>query len=238
MIRGIQLLMNVRKDGGLNMLKRNWRWIVALLIAFFYIRVSGYSLITLLLVVGTVFIIWGLFGSSKKKKRPAEIPDLSKELEAHYEESGMTPSEITFFRQTMNQTKTEISQLQQNMQQTAKLKSIDLRHDTVKAAKALFKELVKEPHRLHEASQFLYTHLPNLIDLTNKYIEINDHEIKNKQTYAKLEESAVIIDQLASLIAQDYQKFVSDDLDDLDVELSIAKQSLKRDNELERESNK
>ena len=86
MIRGIQLLMNVRKDGGLNMLKRNWRWIVALLIAFFYIRVSGYSLITLLLVVGTVFIIWGLFGSSKKKKRPAEIPDLSKELEAHYEE--------------------------------------------------------------------------------------------------------------------------------------------------------
>ena len=237
MIRGIQLLMNVRKDGGLNMLKRNWRWIVALLIAFFYIRLSGYSLITLLLVVGTVFIIWGLFGSSKKKKRPAEIPDLSKELEAHYEESGMTPSEITFFRQTMNQTKTEISQLQQNMQQTAKLKSIDLRHDTVKAAKALFKELVKEPHRLHEASQFLYTHLPNLIDLTNKYIEINAHEIKNKQTYAKLEESAVIIDQLASLIAQDYQKFVSDDLDDLDVELSIAKQSLKRDNELERESN-
>lgn len=237
MIRGIQLLMNVRKDGGLNMLKRNWRWIVALLIAFFYIHLSGYSLITLLLVVGTVFIIWGLFGSSKKKKRPAEIPDLSKELEAHYEESGMTPSEITFFRQTMNQTKTEISQLQQNMQQTAKLKSIDLRHDTVKAAKALFKELVKEPHRLHEASQFLYTHLPNLIDLTNKYIEINDHEIKNKQTYAKLEESAVIIDQLASLIAQDYQKFVSDDLDDLDVELSIAKQSLKRDNELERESN-
>ena len=47
----------------------------------------------------------------------------------------------------------------------------------------------------------------------------------------------MIIDQLASLIAQDIKKFVSDDLDDLDVELSIAKQSLKRDNELERESN-
>ncbi len=75
-----------------------------------------------------------------------------------------------------------------NMQQTAKLKAIDLRHDPVKAAKALFKELVKEPNRLHEASQFLYTHLPNLVDLTNKYNEINDHEIKNKQTYEKLEE--------------------------------------------------
>ena len=142
----------------------------------------------------------------------------------------MTPSEITFFRQTMNQTKVEIEQLQQNMQQTAKLKAVDLRHDTVKAAKALFKALVKEPNRLHEASQFLYTHLPNLVDLTNKYIEINDHEIKNKQTYEKLEESSQIIDQLAHLIAQDYQQFVSEDLDDLDVEISVAKQSLKREN--------
>ena len=52
--------------------------------------------------------------------------------------------------------KNEINQLQMNMQQTAKLKAIDLRHDPVKAAKALFKELVKEPNRLHEASQFLY----------------------------------------------------------------------------------
>ena len=66
--------------------------------------------------------------------------------------------------------------------------------------------------------------------MTNKYIEINDHEIKNKQTYEKLEESSQIIDQLAHLIAQDYQQFVSEDLDDLDVEISVAKQSLKREN--------
>ncbi|WP_176747264.1 MULTISPECIES: 5-bromo-4-chloroindolyl phosphate hydrolysis family protein, partial [unclassified Enterococcus] len=81
----------------------------------------------------------------------------------------------------------------------------------------------------------LYTHLPNLVDLTNKYNEINDHEIKNKQTYEKLEESAQIIDQLSALIAQDYQKFVAEDLDDIDVEISVAKQSLKRDNKYEPE---
>ena len=71
--------------------------------------------------------------------------------------------------------------------------------------------------------------------MTNKYNEINDHEIKNKQTYEKLEESAQIIDQLSALIAQDYQKFVADDLDDIDVEISVAKQSLKRDNKHEPE---
>ncbi|MBK4880153.1 hypothetical protein CU015_1130 [Enterococcus faecium] len=179
--------------------------------------------------------MWGLFGSRRKKGKQEEIPALTDELETHYEKSGMTANEISFFRQTMNQTKNEINQLQMNMQQTAKLKAIDLRHDPVKAAKALFKELVKEPNRLHEASQFLYTHLPNLVDLTNKYNEINGHEIKNKQTYEKLEESAQIIDQLSALIAQDYQKFVAEDLDDIDVEISVAKQSLKRDNKYEPE---
>ena len=69
-----------------------------------------------------------------------------------------------------------------------------------------------------------------MVDLTNKYIEINNHEVKSRETYEKMEESIQIIDQLASLITSDYQQFVSDDLEELDIELSIAKQSLKRDN--------
>ncbi len=106
-----------------------------------------------------------------------------------------------------------------------------MRHDALRASKALFKELVKEPTKLHSASHFLYTHLPNMVDLTDKFIEINEHEIKSRETYEKIEESTQIIEQMASLIAKDYQQFVADDLDDLDIELSIAKQSIKRDNE-------
>lgn len=165
------------------------------------------------------------------KKKKDVVPTLTKHMEEHYEESGMTNREIEMFRSTMNQTKQEINQLQKNMQAVAKLKSIDLRYDTVKVSKALFKELVKDPQKLHLAGHFLYTHLPNLVDLTDKYIEIANHEIKTKETYSKLEESSQIIEKLAQLIATDYQQFVQDDLTDIDVEISIAKQSLKRDNE-------
>ena len=126
------------------------------------------------------FSFVGTLWFAQEKGKQEEIPALTDELETHYEKSGMTANEISF--STNNESnKNEINQLQMNMQQTAKLKAIDLRHDPVKAAKALFKELVKEPNRLHEASQFLYTHLPNLVDLTNKYNEINDHEIKTNR---------------------------------------------------------
>ncbi|EOL43725.1 5-bromo-4-chloroindolyl phosphate hydrolysis family protein [Enterococcus caccae] len=174
-----------------------------------------------------------LFVGSKKKTRKTEnpLPNLTKTKEEHYAQLGMTDQEIDFFRDTMNSTKRQIVRLQENMNASTKLRAIDLRNDTLKVSKALFKELVKEPKKLHLANHFLYTHLPNLVDLTSKYLEIDAHEIKNKQTYEKLEESAQIIDQVSKLIKKDYEQFVAEDLEDLDVEISVAKNSLKRDNE-------
>lgn len=189
------------------------------------------SFFTLVLfAVGAVLVYLGFKGRKVETIKQA-VPALTKEKEKHYLESGMSPREIEIFRETMNQSKQQIEKLQKNISSNNKLKAIDLRHDFLRASKALFKELVKEPTKLHSASHFLYTHLPNMVDLTDKYIEINNHEIKSRETYDKIEESTQIIEQLASLIAQDYQKFVFDDLEDLDVELSIAKQSIKRDNE-------
>nr|WP_281186386.1 5-bromo-4-chloroindolyl phosphate hydrolysis family protein [Enterococcus rivorum] len=181
-----------------------------------------------------LLIIAFLFSFKKRRKCKNEledVPSIKKSTEEHYESIGMSPQEINFFRDTMNTTKKQIVQLQANMNKSTKLRAIDLRNDTLRVSKALFKEIVKEPKKLHLANHFLYTHLPNIVDLTNKFLEISDHEIKSKETYEKLEESAQIIDQVSKLIKKDYQEFVSDDLDDLDVEISVAKNSIKRDNE-------
>ncbi|MFK4566058.1 5-bromo-4-chloroindolyl phosphate hydrolysis family protein [Enterococcus sp. UD-01] len=178
-----------------------------------------------------VLLVVLFFTGSKRTTKEEQLPVLTKTKEEHYTQLGMSEQEITFFRDTMNTAKKQIVQLQKNMNASTKLRAIDLRNDTLRVSKAMFKELVKEPKKLHLANHFLYTHLPNLVDLTGKYLEINDHEIKNKQTYEKLEESSQVIDQVSKLIKKDYEQFVADDLEDLDVEISVAKNSLKRDNE-------
>lgn len=204
-----------------------------LLVLLIVLKVSdGNTLIFLLAAAGIFLIVRAFTGGKKVEKATEELPLLTKDKESHYAETGMSKREVDFFRETMNATKQQIVQLQENINQNAKLKAIDLRHDVLRASKALFKELVKEPQKLPAANHFLYTHLPNIVDLTNKYNEISSHEIKSKEAYEKLEESAQIIDQMAELIAKDYQQFVADDLDDIDVEISIAKQSLKRDNKV------
>lgn len=206
--------------------------IAAIGILSFFEGDFGDFIVLLMLVVGFWLIYRGFKGRKIRPQQKEELPFLTKEKEAYYKKLGMSEREIELFRETMNLSKQQVLQLQQNIQKNAKLKAIDLRHETLKAAKALFKELVKDPKRLPEASQFLYTHLPNIVDLTDNYVEINGHEVKSKEVYGKLEESAQIIDQMADLIVKDYQQFVAEDLEDMDVEISIAKKNLDQDPDL------
>ena len=205
------------------MKKNIWLIVGAIVLISIIFNVVGDSFASLLLIVGAILVYVGIRGRKVPAADPQVLPSLTREREAHYLKSGMTAREIELFRETMNQTKHQIDKYQKNITSNNKLKAIDLRHDALRASKALFK--------LPLASHFLYTHLPNMVDLTDKFIEINSHEIKSRETYDKIEESTQIIEQMASLIAKDYSQFVADDLDDMDVELSIAKQSIKRDNE-------
>lgn len=220
--------------GGSNKMKKSkWvLWIALILGVSFFINIFAENGLfdyfpLLFFIAGGLLIYYGLKGRSQGANK-SDLPTLSKKREQSYVNAGMSDSEIDMFRQTMNQAKKQIEHLQATINKSGKLRAIDLRHDTIKASKALFKEIVDSPKRMPEANHFLYTHLPNLVDLTDKFIDINEHQIKSRDTYEKIEESIQIIDQMAALITIDYQKFVSDDLDDLDVEISIAKQSLKQ----------
>ncbi|MEG0254689.1 MAG: 5-bromo-4-chloroindolyl phosphate hydrolysis family protein [Vagococcus sp.] len=178
-------------------------------------------------------LLFKMIFSNKSEKATREMPQLTKEKVDHYSEFGMSEQEIEFFRETMATAKQNIAELENNMNEVAKLKAINLRYDTLKASKAMFKEIVKEPNKLHQSDRFLYNHLPNLVELTSKYVEINNHELKNKNTFDALNQSAEAIEEVSQLIVKDYSDFVSDDLDDLDVEISIAKQNIDREKELD-----
>lgn len=174
--------------------------------------------------------LFNRIGGMASMKKKLKLPKLTKEKLIYYQDKGMSDEEIDFFRETMAEAKEQIDCLEKNMNQLAKLKAINIRNNTVRTARIYFKAIVKEPDRLHQANKFLYTYLPNIVELTTKHVEINEHEIKNKQTYELMDESAKMIDEMSKLILADYQDFLTIDLEELEVEISVAKQSLSRDN--------
>lgn len=171
------------------------------------------------------WLVWQLFLTPRPKKK---VKTIDAKMLKHYQKAGMSDDDIHFFRETMATAKKQIDQLARNMQQTTKLKAINLHFEPVKVSQASFKTIVAQPQKLHAASDFLYRHLPTMVDLTAKYNAISQHEVKDKDTYAVLDKSAEVITQLAQQFRTDYETLVADDLEDINVDMSLAKAAMKK----------
>lgn len=205
---------------------------ITILFGFFILTALNFDTIFSLILSVALGILL-LFATSGKGKRKKEnqLKKVSPEKEKFYKSKGLTEEDIEYFRETMHKAKKQIIQIEQNMRTAGKLKAIEHRNNTAQLSKSMFKEIIKEPDRLHEVDQFLYVHLPSLADLTEKYVEINNHEKKSSATYDILDRSAETIDAMCQQIAEDYVNFRSTDIEDMDLEVQLAKRTLKRDNE-------
>lgn len=216
---------------------------------FFVLFLTLFTITTAYFIFGTFFnnsflsviisIILGLalyasyFNRQKninQKNNNSKLRNVSKKRMDYYRSRGLSDKDIVFFRETMNKAKEEIINIEKNIDSTGKLKAISNRNNTLNLIKVLFKDIVKEPERLHEVNQFLYVHLPSLLDLTNNYIQIDQHQAKNKETYELLDKSAQTIDEVCKQISDDYIKFRSIDIDNLSNEMDLANKRLNREN--------
>lgn len=168
----------------------------------------------------------GLFNSPVK--RPRRQRSARRSLDVHYEELGMTSSEVESFRQEMSHVKSLILQLEDSLEETGKMRALALRYNIVAVLKRFFKDIVTEANRVNDAERFIYHFLPSLVDLVNKYNEIQGHIAKNKQTYLILERSASAIEQLMIDIIDEYTAFHEKNIQDLEFEVELAAKSRSR----------
>jgi 5-bromo-4-chloroindolyl phosphate hydrolysis protein len=185
-------------------------------------------------VIIGILVGFGLYSRYVGKQKPTkkskkDLQGVSKEREQFYLSRGLSEEDIQFFRETMNNAKGQILQIEENINQVGKLRAIANRNNTLNLIKVLFKDIVNEPERLHEVDQFLYVHLPSLAELTSKYVQINQHQAKSKQTFDVLEKSARTIDEMCQQISKDYVGFRSTDISGLADEIELAKKRLNRE---------
>lgn len=154
--------------------------------------------------------------------------DPSDDILRHYQEHGMDSREIDYFRKEMGIARDHILSIQRNFNQTAKLRSIEMRNNTIKVCQTFFKNIVDEPERLAGASQFLYKFLPSLDDLIAKYNEVNGHVAKNKQTYQILDKTAQMIELVCVQISDEYIFFHKNTYNELNDEIKLAELNLRR----------
>ena len=204
--------------------------IIGLFLLLLIVNVDFWVAFLISMAVGGILFYKQKDMPAGRKMKKIRLKSLTPEKEAFYKSQGLEKEETTFFRETMQTAKLQITEIEKNFSSVTKLKAIEHRHNVVRISKALFQEITHEPNRLHEVDKFLYVHLPSLMDLTGKYVEIDRHEAKSKATYDILEKSAETVNELSKLIVEDYVIFKSEDLNDMEVEVELAKRTIERDN--------
>lgn len=149
-------------------------------------------------------------------------------LTKHYHDAGLSDEDIHYFRQEMSVLRDLIIQLEDEMNQAAKLKAVNVRHNTIDVAQKFFQAIVKDPTRIVNASNTIYRTIPSLADLAAKYNEINHHIAKTKQTYLLLERTVQTIEELSEQLTEEYLAFHQEVINDLDDEIKFAEKNLHR----------
>ncbi|MDE1547921.1 5-bromo-4-chloroindolyl phosphate hydrolysis family protein [Jeotgalibaca caeni] len=202
--------------------------LISLAVLFFIFDFDAISSLVLTLILGSFLFSRTTNqrrrtnGKKRKDPRSNNLTRVSPEKEAFYREMGLTKEEMNLFRSTMHTAREQIYAVEANSKQRNKLKAIITRNNTIAILKDFFRHIVEQPQRLHEVNKFLYTHLPNLKELTEQYLEIDQHVAKSKETYQALDKCAETIDDMCILIKDDYLAFMANDIDNMDVEIELA----------------
>lgn len=168
------------------------------------------------------------FTFHKPIKQDHDLPPLSRKRQKIYQESGLTDEEIIFFRQELAKAKKQLIDIEASFWRNNKLTAIARRHNMVAILRDYFKELADNPNRLNEGTNFLYSYIPSLHDLIDKYLEINNHVSKTQLTYRTLDKTAETIDDLCQTIEDDYLAFQKDDFKDAEIEIELARQKMQQ----------
>ncbi|MDR0297860.1 MAG: 5-bromo-4-chloroindolyl phosphate hydrolysis family protein [Streptococcaceae bacterium] len=173
-----------------------WRVILTVLVALFILK-----------IMGGFGWIWHGRRSEKRALREKEL--LRAEI---YHEAGFSEKDIEIFTREMNAAKKQIDSWIARVKNSNELQMIEQVTAGLDSAKNIFRELQKNPKNLTKQNAFLYTDLPNMLALTEKYESMQLEKMKNEVTSRDLSETLLLIKTLSKKIATRYHDMLMDDV--------------------------
>ncbi|MGN1387657.1 MAG: 5-bromo-4-chloroindolyl phosphate hydrolysis family protein [Bacillus sp. (in: firmicutes)] len=140
--------------------------------------------------------------------------------------SGLTRSEYKYIQSHLRDAKLKIGRLQKAMFSVRNVITIKQNYEVLQVAKKIQSIVENEPVRFYRAEDFYYSHLDSMVELTEKYAFLTKQPAKTHEIKDSLNETRVTISSMADTIRQDLYKILNEDIEDLRVELDVAKNSI------------
>ncbi|MCL6574244.1 MAG: 5-bromo-4-chloroindolyl phosphate hydrolysis family protein [Bacillus sp. (in: Bacteria)] len=134
--------------------------------------------------------------------------------------------EYRYIKKNLVEAKQKINRLNKNLFTIRDLSSVKQRIDILRITKKIQKMTMKEPKRFYRAEKFYFSHLDSVVELTEKYSFISSQPKKSMEMGQSLIETRHTLDELTKVLEEDLYHVISNDVDNLNFEIDVAKNSI------------
>jgi 5-bromo-4-chloroindolyl phosphate hydrolysis protein len=143
----------------------------------------------------------------------------------------LTRKEYRFIMKNLAEAKQKINRMNKNIFKIRDIYSVKQRIDINRIIKKIHKMTMKEPKRFYQAEEFYFSHLDSVVELTEKYSFLSSQPKQNSEMGQSLIETRRTLNELTKVLEEDLYHVISNDLDTLNFEIDVAKNTIQKKKE-------
>jgi 5-bromo-4-chloroindolyl phosphate hydrolysis protein len=139
----------------------------------------------------------------------------------------LSRKEYRYIKKNLDEAKQKINRLNKGLFTIRDINTIKQRIDVLRISRKIHHLTKTEPKRFYKAEKFYFSHLDSVVELTEKYRFLSVQPKKNQEIDVSLYDTRQTLTDLTKALEEDLYHVISDDIDSLNFEIDVAKQSIK-----------
>ncbi len=140
-------------------------------------------------------------------------------------ENQLTKKEYQYITQNLKEAGQKIKRLNKVLLSIRTFRAAKLLGNLQRLVKQIYQIVKKEPKRFYQAERFFFYHLDSVVELSERYVFLSRQNIKDLEVRKSLSETEDTLEKLVKSLNDDLLTVLSNDIETLNMELDVAKQT-------------
>ncbi|WLR50431.1 5-bromo-4-chloroindolyl phosphate hydrolysis family protein [Bacillus tianshenii] len=137
-------------------------------------------------------------------------------------------SEYKDIKRALKEAKEKLVILQRNRFKAKSVKLFKSVNQIYRYAKTIYDVVEKEPKRFYLANEFFYSNLDSAAEIVERYMFLSSQPVRDAEYMEALARTERMLKEMEECLERELKHVVSEDMENLDLELDVFKQSLER----------
>lgn len=157
-----------------------------------------------------------------------------KQIQLHHKlkKFGLTRGEYRHIKSQLSEASKKIRELNRHYGKVRSIRAFKQLFEMNRLAKRIFSIVKSNPRKFYSAEKFFYSHLDTAVELTSKYSLLVAQPVKDTEMKLALQQTRDTLESINNVMEEDLRNVLSSDIEELKMELSYAKISVKQNEPL------